>query len=136
MAAVAEAPDSAHGYTLIVGSNPAGAALQSVLEPVTPVMNCPGSQAGECPAVLLRPCPLRDGARAAVVFFAGEHEFFRPGRWDCVMGGSMPSVAVLEGMDFSPRGREGLAVVGSEQGPIGILKALSFAEQPASQTRR
>jgi hypothetical protein len=83
--------------------------------------------------VLLKPCPLRDNARAKVIFFAGEHEFFTPGRWDCMAGSPSPSVAVLEGMDSSARGHEGFAVVGSERGPIGILAALStvFEKHPA-----
>ena len=122
-----------HGYVLVVGSHPAADALHSALESVAPVARCPGAQNGDCPATLLKPCPLRDNARAKVIFFAGEHEFFTPGRWDCMTGCSSPSVAVLEGMDFPARGHEGFALVGSERGPIGILEALSTALEPQPQ---
>jgi hypothetical protein len=122
-------------YVLIVGSHPAADALRSVLDSVAPVVTCSGERGGECPAVLLKPCPLRDKARAKVIFFAGEHEFFTPGRWDCMTGCSSPSVAVVEGMDFSARRHDDLAFVGSERGAIGILVALGSVLEPQAQVR-
>ena len=130
MAFFDEVPNEPGEYVLIVGSHDAADALHNVLESVIPVARCPGARNGECPAVLLKPCPLRDSARAKVIFFTGEHEFFTPGRWDCMTGCSSPSVAVIEGADFPSRGSEGFAVVGSERGPIGILEALSTVLEP------
>jgi len=130
VAALHDVPEESDDYVLIVGSHPAADAVQSVLDSVARVATCPGERDGECPAILLKPCPLRDNARAKVIFFAGGHEFFTPGRWDCMTGCSSPSVAVVAGMDLSPRRHEDLAFVGAERGAVGILTALHLVLEP------
>jgi len=133
VAALRDVPKETDEYVLIVGSHPAADAVQSVLDSVAPVATCPGERDGECPAILLKPCPLRDNARAKVIFFAGEHEFFTPGRWDCMRGCSSPSVAVMEGMDFSARRHDDVAFVGAERGAVGILVALRSVLEPQAR---
>lgn len=68
---------------------------------------------------------VRQVMKATVVYLAGEHEFFSPGRWDCVTANPSPVIAVLEGGSHPPRGRNGFAIVGGEAGPIGMHEALA-----------
>lgn len=112
-------------YILITGGLEVPRALERALSWALPVRRCPGPESCYCPVVHDEHCPLRAGAKATVVYLAGEHEFFSPGRWECVSATTSPVVAVLEGNSHPPRGRDGFAIVGGATGPIGVLEALA-----------
>ncbi len=133
-------------YILITGGREVPVTLERALSAALPVRRCPGPEATYCPALRGERCPLRTGAKASVVYLAGEHEFFSPGRWDCVTAAPSPVIAVLEGSSHPARGRDGFAIVGGAAGPIGVLEALAtlfddpdrpeeFEPRPESRTR-
>lgn len=114
-------------YILITGSDEEVPPLvERSLGAALPVRRCPGPSAEMyCPAVHHKTCELRRDAKAAVVYLAGEHEFHAPGRWECVMGGTSPAVAVLAGLTHVTRSGPTFAIVGSGSGPLGVLQALA-----------
>jgi hypothetical protein len=114
-------------YVLMTGSDDQiPPALTESLAAALPVKQCPGPSSDlYCPAVHQEVCSLRRGAKAAVVYLAGEHEFHSPGRWECVMGGITPAVVVLEGLSGMRRSSPLFAIVGAKEGPLGVLEALA-----------
>jgi hypothetical protein len=100
--------------------------LERSLAAARPVKHCPGPSAQKyCPALHHQGCELRRDAKAAVVFLAGEHEFHTPGRWECLMAGMSPGVAVLAGLTHVQRSSPTFAIVGAGDGPLGVLEALA-----------
>jgi hypothetical protein len=112
-------------YALVTGDEEVPPVLVQALGAGLRVLRCPGPSEVHCPAVHGKPCPLRQRAKVAIVYLAGEHEYHRPGRWDCIAGGRSPALAVLEGRKDALRAKNGFAVVGSERGPVGVLQALA-----------
>ena len=112
-------------YVLITGGDEVPPILEQALRAGLHVRRCPGPSHVYCPAVRGMRCPLRGEAKVAVVYLAGEHEFHESGRWQCITGGSSPTIVVLQGHDHAPRANNGFAVVGSEYGPLGVLEAIA-----------
>lgn len=112
-------------YILITGGPEVPDTLERALGAALPVRLCPGPEGTCCPAVHEERCTLRAGAKATVVYLAGEHQFFSPGRWACVTADASPVIVVLEGSSQPPRGGDGFAIVGGAAGPIGVLEALT-----------
>ncbi|MGH2729362.1 MAG: hypothetical protein ACRDJI_02010 [Actinomycetota bacterium] len=112
-------------YVLITGGAEVPAAVEEALGAALEVRRCPGPSAVDCPAVHGNKCPLRSGAKAAVVYLAGTHEIVSPGRWECAAAAPSPAIAVLEGSSQAPRGRGRFALVGDAMGPVGVLQALA-----------
>lgn len=112
-------------YLLITGGPEVPAGLLPALSGALPVHRCLGPGATDCPAVRHEHCRLRAEAKATIVYLAGEHEFYSPGRWDCVTAATSPVIAVIGGGSHPPRGRDGFAIVGGMTGPIGVLGALA-----------
>jgi hypothetical protein len=112
-------------YVLITGGDEVSPEVVDSLRAGIAVRRCTGPAENYCPLLHGEHCPLRENARVAIVYMAGEHEFYFPGRWECLVGAASPAVAVLEGNRHSPHSRGGFAVVGSERGPMGVLQAIA-----------
>ncbi|MGH2808674.1 MAG: hypothetical protein ACRDKT_15525 [Actinomycetota bacterium] len=114
-------------YILVTGSEEeVPALLERSLGAALAVKRCPGPSAAKyCPALHHQTCELRRDAKAAVVYLAGEHEFHTPGRWECLMAGTSPGVAVLAGLTHIKRSGPTFAIVGARSGPLGVLQALA-----------
>lgn len=122
--------DASAGYVLLTGKDEIPPDLVDSLGAAVEVRHCAGAPDVECPAVRGLECPLRQDAKAAVVFLAGEHEFFLSRRWQCVTAGTTPAVVVLEGTDRSTYPYDGFAIVGAAEGTVGVLEALAaFADE-------
>jgi len=118
-------------YIVLTGQDEIPPELLRTLASDHHLRQCAGPPNVECPAVRGRQCALRKDARAAIVFLAGEHEFFLSGRWQCVTAGRSPAVVVLEGAGRTTEPRHGFAVVGAGNtaGIVGALSALEGEEQ-------
>lgn len=112
-------------YALITGTKEVPRQLEQTLRAALPVRRCSGPAETHCPVVHGEHCPLREQAKVAIVYLAGEYEFNSPGRWQCIVGGLSPAIAVIEGEERAPRARNGFAVVGAERGPTGVLEAIT-----------
>lgn len=118
-------------YVLITGGAEVPTSLDTALEAALPVRRCPGPSEVYCPAEHQESCPLRHGAKAAVVFLAGEHELFSLGRWECAAAAGSPAVIVLGGSTQPPRGDSNFMIVGDATGRAGVLEALAAVfDQP------
>ena len=119
-------------YVLLVGEH-VPPTLELGLRAATKVKRCPGAGSRYCPMAHHERCELRDEARMAVVWLAGEHELSATTQWQCVSSAASPGVAVLEGSDHPLRARRGSgsAIVGSAAGPAAILAAMAIlADEP------
>jgi hypothetical protein len=110
-------------YVLIVGSDPESAVVEEALAAGVEVRHCPGPVDGNCPASAGKRCPLREKARATVVYLdRHDHEF---PTLPCLALDVGPTVAVLGGTRLPLNTSDGYALVGSDMGALGVLEALS-----------
>jgi hypothetical protein len=118
-------------YTLIVGRSDLTADLEASLGTATPIFRCEGVASTKCPAVQGKRCPLRDGARFAVIF-VGNDEIMSD-NVECMAGSDAPAVSVILGSSLAPYASGGFAAVGDELGPLGVLEAVAgIIEEPVT----
>ncbi|HET7482104.1 MAG TPA: hypothetical protein VFK89_04515 [Actinomycetota bacterium] len=114
-------------YVVVVGEGDAVDDAERSLSADFEIRRCPGYMDGNCPAMHRDRCELTAEADAAVVFFAGEHEFHAPGRWMCLDSAPRPAVAVIEGSPMPARGSDGFVVVGDRSGSDAVREAVHRA---------
>lgn len=110
-------------YVLIVGDDAGSAIVEEALAAGIEVRRCEGPGSVACPAAVGKRCPLRQKARATIVYL-DRHDSEFP-TLPCLALDAGPTVAVLEGTRLPLSTSDGYALVGSEKGALGVLEALT-----------
>ena len=110
-------------YVLIVGDSPDAALVEEALAAGTEVRRCPGPTLLECPVAGGRRCPLRGKAKATIVYLdRHDHDF---PTLPCLSYDATPTVGVIADTALPLHTSDGYALVGSAEGALGVLGALS-----------